>query len=434
MSGEQKGMLSGRYFQARQSGDGTLQCGVFAVNEGMPVENAKISVFEKGTDKKIEELISNDSGQTAELDLTAPPKEYAQEENQPKPYAEYDLVVEAAGFRPTKIDNVQIFSGAKAIQDVDMIPIVDEKATMARQLPQEQIIVIQENTLWGEYAPKIPEDDVKPLPVETGFVVLDKLVVPEYIIVHDGLPTNTAAKNYYVKYKDYIKNVASSEIYATWPEAAITANVLAIISFTLNRVFTEWYRAKGKNFTITNSTAYDHAFFYGRNIYQEISVVVDEIFATYVTKPSIRQPLFTQYCDGKKVSCPGWMTQWGCKYMADKGSSALQILRSFYGSDIYLGIAEKVSGVPSSFPGSPLQVGSKGKDVRTIQSQLNSISKNYPAIPKIRADGIFGNGTRQAVQTFQGVFYLPQTGIVDYPTWYKISDVYVAVTKMAELL
>jgi hypothetical protein len=295
------------------------------------------------------------------------------------------------------------------------------------------IIVIKAHTLWGEYPDKIPEDEIKPLSESSGFVVLDKPVIPQYIIVHDGLPNDTTAKNYWVPFKDYIKNVASSEIYATWPISTIEANVLAILSFTLNRVFTEWYRNKGKNFTVTSSTAYDHAFFYGRNIYKEISVIVDSIFTSYVTRPNIIQPLFTQYCDGRNSSCPKWMTQWGSKDLGDKGYSSTNILKHFYGQNLYITQAPTVVGVPSSFPGFNLQVGSRGREVSTIQSQLNAISNNFPIIKKQAVDGIFGPNTKEAVQAFQRTFNLPASGIVDFPTWYRIADIYVAVTKLSEL-
>jgi len=231
----------------------------------------------------------------------------------------------------------------------------------------------------------------------------------------------------------FTKNVASSEIYATWPDATIRSNVLAIISFTLNRVFTEWYRNKGYNFTITSSTAYDHAFFYGRNIFTNISQIVDEMFTTYITRPGIRQPLLAQYCDGRQSQCPNWMTQWGSKDLGDQGYTATQILRHYYGSEVYLSQAVKVAGIPSSFPNTNLQVGSRGNDVRKIQEQLNAIANNYPAIPKIRVDGVFGPQTDASVKKFQEVFRMPASGIVDFPTWYRISDIYVAVTRMAEL-
>jgi len=257
-------------------------------------------------------------------------------------------------------------------------------------------------------------------------------VIPETIVVHDGLPYDTAAKNHWIPFKDYIKNVASCEIYPTWPRETIAANVLAILSFTLNRVFTEWYRAKGKNFTITSSTAFDHAFVPGRNIFAEISTVVDDIFTSYITRPEIIQPLFTQYCDGKRVQCPNWMAQWGSKDLGDQGYSAINILKNFYGSDIYLDTARKVAGIPVSYPGKALTIGASGKDVRTIQGQLNTISKNYPSIKKVAQDGAFGQATADAVKTFQGIFNLPQNGVVDFATWYKLSDIFVAISRFSQ--
>ncbi len=255
--------------------------------------------------------------------------------------------------------------------------------------------------------------------------------MPEYIIVHDGTPSDTTANNYYVRYKDYIKNVASCEIYATWPEATITANVLAIISFTLNRVYTEWYRSKGYNFS---STAFDHKWINQKTVYENISQTVDRIFANYLSRPNVTQPLLTQYCDGKRVTCPNWLSQWGSKYLGDQGYTAIEILRNYYGDDIYINEAEQIAGVPSSWPGYNLSVGSTGESVRTIQEQLNRIGRNYQSIPTIAVDGIFGNNTKAAVEQFQSIFNLPANGIVDYPTWYKISQIYVGVSRIAELV
>jgi hypothetical protein len=274
------------------------------------------------------------------------------------------------------------------------------------------------------------EADAKPLPPSKGFVVLPEPVVPEYVIVHAGKPADSSAADYWIPYKDYIKNVASCEIYATWPEEAIKANILAINSFTLNRVYTEWYPGKGYGFTITSSTSYDHAFTYGRNIFDQISKVVDDIFTTFITRPGVRQPLFAQYCDGRKVTCPGHMTQWGSRDLAAQGYSAIDILRYFYGEDVYLMEAKEVAGVPKSYPGKALQTGSGGPDVRTVQEQLNAISNNYPLIQKVKADGEFGETTRKAVETFQRIFHLSADGIVGFATWYKLSSTYVAVTRI----
>ena len=259
-------------------------------------------------------------------------------------------------------------------------------------------------------------------------------VVPETIVVHLGRP-DQPAQNVEVPFADYIKNVASSEIYATWPESTIYANILAIMSFTLNRVYTEWYRNKGYDFTITSSTAYDHKWIYDRNIFASIDRIVDELFENYLSRPNVRQPILTQYCDGKQVQCRnrGWMTQWGSKALGDQGYSAIEILRTFYGNDMYINVAEAISGIPSSWPGYDLENGSSGDKVRQLQEQLNVIAGAYPAIPKITADGIYGPATAAAVKKFQSIFGLPDTGITDYPTWYKISQIYVGVSRIAEL-
>lgn len=413
---------------------GRLQIMALATDIGMPATNATVRVIQRGSpDKIIEEIITDISGQTPVITLPAPPVELSlepenmQDEGGRRPYSEYDVHVDMEGYQSTTIEGIQILSDTTALQNVNLNPI--NRVTEA-----ERTITIPDHTLWGTFPPKTPEDEVKPMPEAPGLVVLPRPVVPEYIIVHAGVPSNASAPNYWVPFKDYIKNVASCEIYSTWPTAAIEANILAIISFTLNRVYTEWYRGKGfYNFTITNSTAYDQAFIYQRNIFKEISTIVDYLFTTFITRPNIRQPLFTQYCDGRMVTCPGWMTQWGSKSLGDQGYNSVGILKYFYGTNIFLMNAERVAGVPSSFPGYNLQMGSTGQNVRTIQEQLNAISNNYPAIPKLVVDGIFGNNSRTAVETFQRVFQLPASGIVDFPTWYRISNVYVAVTRLAEL-
>ncbi len=419
-------VLDGR-FSDNRSENGRLRVAVFDVNVGTPLPNAKITVIEQQNASTVEQLTTNSSGVSETVSLICPPLEYSQRPGMPQPYEEYTVQVEAEGFENAQIDGVQIFDDTLALQNINLVPL-------AKEQNQELVIQIPEHTLWGVFPPKIPEDAIKELPPESGFVVLDKPVVPEIIVVHNGDPNNPAAQNFYVPFRDYIKNVASCEIYDTWPEQTLRANILAIISFTLNRVFTEWYRNKGKNFTITNSTAYDQAFVYGRNIFTNISRVVDEIFTSYITKPGIRQPLFTQYCDGQRSACPGWMQQWGSKTLGDQGFDDISILRNYYGDAIFLAQAEKVTGVPSSYPGKVLNQGSTGQDVRTIQTQLNAISNNYPAIPKLKVDGAYGAGTAEAVKVFQGIFNMPQSGVVDFPTWYKISEIYVAVERLAELI
>ncbi|MBN7774536.1 peptidoglycan-binding protein [Clostridium aminobutyricum] len=414
-------------FKRQLSDQGRLQVNAFALDVGKPASDASVVITSRDTNEVVDELMTDSSGQSAIIDLSAPPVDFSLEpESEVQPYSEYDVSVNLEGYEPVRLDGVQILSSTTALQNVNLRPIVRDEV-------QPQDIVIDPHTLWGIFPPKIPEDEVKPLPESVGFVVLPQPVIPEFVIVHEGVPTNTSARNLWIPFKDYIKNVASCEIYSTWPGASIRANVLAILSFTLNRIYTEWYRGKGFDFTITNSTAFDQAFTYGRNIYQEISLIVDELFTNFITRPDIRQPLLTQYCDGSRVRCPNMMEQWGSKTLADQGYDAIGILRYYYGQDIFLMQAEKVAGVPISYPGTALQMGSTGPSVRTIQEQLNTISNNYPAINKIRVDGVFGDQTRTAVETFQRIFNLPATGIVDFGTWYQISNIYVAVTKMAEL-
>ncbi len=246
------------------------------------------------------------------------------------------------------------------------------------------------------------------------------------------MPSDASAPNYYVRYKDYIKNVASSEVYATWPESSLYANILAIMSVTLNRVYTEWYRNQGYNFTITSSTAYDQKWMKGRNIFENIDYLVDNVFANYLSRPGVRQPIFTSFCDGTRVQCAG-LSQWGSKYLGDEGYSAIEIIRNYFGNDMYINTAESIAGVPSSWPGYNLTVGSSGESVLQIQQQLNRIAQNYPALPTVATDGIYGPETADAVRIFQGIFNIPPSGIVDYPTWYQISNIYVGVTRMAEL-
>lgn len=405
---------------------GYLQMQVVNIENNFPIQGARVSISYKGDPgRPLEEVMTNSSGQTENVSLNAPPKSYSLAPGLEQPYSEYNLMVTASGFEPLEISGTEILSGTTALQPVRLQP-------EGEGLQREQPVVIPDHTLYGYYPPKIAEDEIKPVN-ESGEIVLSRVVVPETIVVHDGTPTDSTATNYYVPYRDYIKNVASSEIYATWPQASITANVLAIMSFTLNRVYTEWYRNKGYDFTITSSTAFDHKWIYGRNIYESISRIVDEIFNNYLSRPEVRQPILTQYCDGRRVSCPGWMTQWGSCSLGEQGYSAIQILRYFYGNDMYINTADQISGIPASWPGEDLNLGSSGPKVRQLQQQLDAISSVYTAIPKIAVDGFYGPATAEAVGEFQSIFGIPVTGVVDFTTWYKISHIYVAVTRIAEL-
>ena len=418
--------------------DGYLSISVINASNNRPIQDALVNVYgmndqQESTGIVLENLRTDESGQVRNLTLDAPNIEYSLQPSDVKPYSEYIVEVIAQGFETVQIRGTQILPAVEALQNV---PIGSPSTTnrKSRKRQTEVIYDIAAHTLWGNYPPKIPESSLKPLSAPTGFVVLDEPVVPEFIVVHDGLPEDTSAENYWVPFREYIKNVASSEIYSTWPDQTIYANVIAIISFTLNRVFTEWYRNKGYNFTITSSTAYDHKYIHNRNIFDNISVIVDEVFNTFIKRPpTARQPLLAQYCDGKKSQCPDQMTQWGSKDLGDQGMSYDEILRYFYGDNIVFSQANVVSGVPVSFPGFTLQLGSNNSYVRTIQNQLNAISNSYPAIEKVAEDGVFGPSTEASVKKFQEVFNLPQTGVVDFKTWYAISRIYVATTKIASL-
>lgn len=374
-----------------RAGRGFLQVNVVNIENNFPVQNAKISVSRTDApQKQLEQADTDRSGQTQEISLEAPPVEFSLDPDSGiRPYAEYNLEITAPGFKTARIDGTEILADSVAIQPVG----------------------------------------------ESGEIVLSRVVVPQTIVVHDGVPTDASAADYYVPYRDYIKNVASSEIYATWPQSSITANVLAIMSFTLNRVYTEHYRNRGYDFTITSSTAFDHKWIPGRNIYESISVIVDEIFDNYLSRPDVRQPILTQYCDGKQVQCleRGWMTQWGSCSLGEQGYSPISILRHFYGDDMYINTAEEISGIPASWPGYDLTYGSSGQKVMQVQEQLAVISTVYTAIPRITPDGIYGPATAAAVREFQSVFGLPQTGVIDFATWYKISHIYVAVSGIGEL-
>ncbi len=408
------------------SDKGSLKVSVTDRLTDRPVDNAVVDIsYTADPSSMIEELTTDSDGQTEEIILPAPPLEYSMEPGINQPYAEYTVTVRMSGFEPFSVSGVNVMSGEKSLQDAQIV------ASSVSEAPDN--IVIPAHTLFGEYPPKIAESEIKQIN-RPGEIVLSRVVIPETIVVHDGSPSDNSATNYYVRYSDYIKNVACSEIYSTWPVETIEANVLAIMSFTLNRVYTEWYRNQGYDFTITSSTAYDHKWMNGRNIFKSISDVVDEVFNNYLSRPNVKQPILTQYCDGKRVSCPNWMSQWGSKYLGDQSYNSIEILRYYYGDDMYINSAEQISGIPSSWPGNNLDIGSSGQKVRQLQEQLNLIGEYYNGIPVLIPDGIYGERTADAVRQFQRIFDMPQTGVVDFATWYKISDKYVRLSEIAELV
>ena len=256
--------------------------------------------------------------------------------------------------------------------------------------------------------------------------------IPRSITVHLG-PPSQSSENVTVSFRDYVKNVACSEIYPTWPENSIRANIYVIVSFALNRIYTEWYRAKGYDFDITNSTSFDQSFVNGREIFGNVSRIADQLFTNYIRRRGRIEPLFAAFCDGVEVTCNG-LSQWGTVDLAKNGYTPYQILQYYYGEDIDIITDAQVMSNTPSYPGTPLTLGIIGNDIRTIQVQLNRISRNFPAIPKIsEVDGVYGTETETAVKAFQEIFDLPVTGIVDKTTWYKIAYIYVSVKRLAEL-
>ncbi|MGL5150895.1 MAG: peptidoglycan-binding protein [Clostridium sp.] len=396
---------------------GFIKVEVFTAREALPVQNAKV-VISKGSFKK--ELYTDQNGQTETIDVNTPPKDLSlMPKTNLMPYETYDIDVSALGYVNYHIKGAQVFDGEVAIQKIEMIPKGKAKGNE-----------VEENYLITPHGLTNPIKRNQVGPGSTTYL-LKEVRIPEYIVVHLGSPTSYA-ENVTVRFPDYIKNVASSEIYPTWPENAIRANIYAQISFALNRIYTEWYRSKGYDFQITNSTAYDQYFVKGRNIFENISKIVDDIFNEYIKEYNVRNPLFSQYCNGTTVTCPG-LSQWGTVDLANSGYTPFKILQYYYGNNIELVRTSIIEGIPESYPGYALRVGSEGESVRVIQKQLNRIGKNYPAIKWVNVDGKFGKATEDAVKVFQGVFNLTKDGIVGRATWYKINQIYVGVKNLAEL-
>lgn len=397
---------------------GHLVVNVFVDNVAQPLMGARVNISGNNTNINV---VTDESGRTEAIALEAPNIEYSLEpQTIVQPWETYNVTVTKDGLGTGTVLGVQVYAGITSIQDVYLSTTTGGSGKITTIVPPP--------TIWDNEVPKIVEHP------ETGSLeskVLPRVVIPEYIIVHDGIPTDTYAPNYYVSFSDYIKNVTSSEIYPSWPRETLKANVHAIVSFTLSRVYTEWYYSKGYNFTITSSTAYDQKYSHNRTIFDTISNVVDEVFMEYLKFPGRSYPFFAQYSDGINVVREGWLSQWGSKSLGDQGYNSLQIVRYYYGNTIELVTAEIVPGLPTSFPGYNLTEGACGEEVQLLQNALNKIRGSYPAIPSIqKANGIYGPDTIEAVKVFQRVFNLPVTGIVNFATWYRISAIFVAVSNM----
>ncbi|MCL2020311.1 MAG: peptidoglycan-binding protein [Oscillospiraceae bacterium] len=399
---------------------GHIRVQATAGDQAIPIADADVVIKQRNS-PTIYKTHTDSNGTTDDFPLPDYCNDGTQSDNYANPvYALCDVDVNAKGFVTRHIRGVEILYNQTAILPVHMEPLADEENP-----EQEDVTEIPPNG-------KLNPDDYI-IKASSPVRSQNEVVIPDYITVHLGRPEDSSARNVRVAFVDYIKNVASSEIYATWPEQSLRANIHAIVSFALNRVYTEWYPNRGYNFDITNSTSYDQYFRYDGPIYESISHITDEIFNVYAHRFGFRNPYFTQFCDGRTVSCPG-MSQWGTVTLANQGKNALEILRYYYPKDLMLTQTDNIAGIENSYPGTPLTVGSEGEDVRRIQNDLNRIRANYPLIPMItNPNGVFTPETQNAVTTFQRVFNLPADGIVNQATWNRISSIFTAVTRLAEL-
>jgi len=431
-------------------GTGFFRVEVFTGNHALPIANDRVLI--KSTDGNIlYDLVTDENGITEEVPLTAPDKEFSRQPFTSMPrFSVVDVEVPAMyGYKRAVVHWAEIFDTITTTLPMQLHPIIEggseEENTDEYFIPIEHGVDMQRGIQAGGSADDPPGDrnaipSQRPnnntiLPVQDSLIdppaPANDIPMPEYITVHLGSPS-AYARNVTIPFADYIKNVASSEIYPTWDEEAIYANIYAQISFALNRMFTLWYRSRGLNFDITNSTAFDQYFIEGRCIFDNISQIVDKIFNNFIRRPGRLEPFFASYCNGTTSTCAG-LSQWGAQYMAQQGHSAIQILRNYYPDDVQIVESNNFEEHTALYPGTPLKEGSTGEDVRLMQFFLNRIHGNYPGIPATVPDGIFGPATRTSVETFQSVFRLIADGIVGKSTWYAIIKTYVSVTKLAEL-
>ncbi len=403
---------------------GYLQIQVRTAHEAVPLNNAQIQI-QAAAGNTLYNLWTDENGDTPVVSLETKDKSFSQNPYyNGTPFTGYHVLAEASGFDSLFVTDIPVFDQETAVLPVTLTPMQQMQRT-----PVTKEIFIGKPAVAMNDAVEQKGTVIDP---HTEPYVLRQVVIPDPITVHLGTP-GSSASNVQVSFPDYVKNVASSEIYPTWPAAALTANIYAIITFALNRVYTEWYKARGYSFDITNSTAYDQYFVYGRPIYESISRIVDQIFNQYVRRQGQNAPYFTSFCNGTTATCQG-LSQWGTVTLADQGLTPIQILRSYYPDDIEIVETNIITGIVNSYPGAPLRVGSTGLDVQTIQTYLARIRRNYPAIPSITDEaGVFGDSTKAAVVKFQNVFGLAPDGIVGRSTWYKISSLYTAIARLAEL-
>ena len=399
---------------------GILRIQAFAARQSAPVEGVTVNIVGDGFTAA---RMTDAEGNAADVTLTAPDCALSLEEDNTTrlPYAVCSLTASKAGYRTVRIQGIQVFAGQVTLAQPEMIPETEEDRDV-----ENPPIVIPPHPLFagGGGSGRAPADPCAPR-------VLDRVIIPKNITVHLGKPA-ASARNVTVSFRRYIANVASSEVYPTWPESALRANIHCQISLALNRIYTEWYPSRGYSFNITNSTSYDQYYVHGRTVFDVMVRLTDDIFNTYLRKTGTVNPYYSEYCDGKSVTCPG-LKQWGTVTLAKQGKTPLQILKYYYGSNIEIVRTNNIQAIPQSYPGSPLRQGDSGTAVFTLQRQLNRIAKDYPFFGKLTVDGVFGPRMVSTVKTFQRQFNLTADGVVGRQTWYKISYIYVSVKDLAEL-
>ena len=399
---------------------GILRIQAFAARQSAPVEGVTVNIVGDGFTAA---RMTDAEGKAADVTLTTPDCALSLEEDNTTrlPYAVCSLTASKAGYRTVRIQGIQVFAGQVTLAQPEMIPETEEGRDV-----EDPPIVIPPHPLFagGGGSGRAPADPCAPR-------VLDRVIIPKNITVHLGKPA-ASARNVTVSFRSYIANVASSEVYPTWPESALRANIHCQISLALNRIYTEWYPSRGYSFNITNSTSYDQYYVHGRTVFDVMVRLTDDIFNTYLRKTGTVNPYYSEYCDGKSVTCPG-LKQWGTVTLAKQGKTPLQILKYYYGSDIEIVRTNNIQAIPQSYPGSPLRQGDSGTAVFTLQRQLNRIAKDYPFFGKLTVDGVFGPRMVSTVKTFQRQFNLTADGVVGRQTWYKISYIYVSVKDLAEL-
>ena len=398
---------------------GTLRIQTFAARQSAPVEGVTVAVQGDGFTLH---CITDATGSVADIPVEAPACTLSlDEDNTIRPYAVVSLTAAKSGYRTVRIEGIQIFAGQITLAQPAMIPVTEE----GKDIPDAPIVIPPHPLFAGSGGSGAqPVENCTPR-------VLDKVIIPKNITVHLGKPA-ASARNVTVSFRDYIANVASSEVYPTWPEQALRANIHCQISLALNRIYTEWYPSKGYTFNITNSTSYDQYYVHGRTVFDVMVKITDDIFNTYLRKRGTVNPYYSEYCDGKSVTCPG-LKQWGTVTLANQGRTALQILKYYYGNDIEIVRTNNIQSIPQSYPGSPIRQGDSGTAVFTLQRQLNRITKDYPFLGKLTVDGVFGSRMAATVRAFQKQFNLTADGMVGRQTWYKISYIYVSVKDLAEL-